>query len=352
MNRLFWAVAGGRKTQAIIDHCARSESSRLRLALTFTRTGQSELVQRLHRDCPPSHRPEVQGWFTFLMKHWIRPYLPTLYPATKDTGFSFDGDPGRYATGLRAYFDTEGRLYRRNLARLAWQVNQASGGSVIQRLERIYSEILIDEVQDLCGWDLEVIDLLLNSSIQVRLVGDPRQCVYSTNAEDRKNSAYRGAGVVDWFEKRRAKLQIETAAVTYRSIQEIADLADTVFPDARFPPTRSAQGLSSAHQGIFWVHPAELANYREQFAPLVLAWDTPAREKIPGPARNFGDVKGVTAPHVVIKLTTPMRRFLSDGTQLKDTSASKFYVAITRAVFSVAFLSETPVGPYPRWVPE
>jgi superfamily I DNA/RNA helicase len=45
------------------------------------------------------------------------------------------------------------------------ECNEKSGGAVIHRLENIYNYIYIDEVQDLSGYDLDLIELLFRSKI-------------------------------------------------------------------------------------------------------------------------------------------------------------------------------------------
>ena len=47
--------------------------------------------------------------------------------------------------------------------------------------QKAYQYICIDEIQDLAGYDLEIIKLLFESSSSVLLVGDPRQVTYLTN---------------------------------------------------------------------------------------------------------------------------------------------------------------------------
>lgn len=351
---LVWAVAGARKTQRIVDHCAANPPARLRLALTFTTTGQEELVRRT-TECPPEHRPEVMGWYTFLIRHWVAPYLWELFPGRKITGFNFDGEPPRFATGATAYFDSDGRVYRRNLAKLACELNAASGGLAVQRLRAIYSEILIDELQDLNGWDLEIIDALLGSQVDLLMVGDTRQCVYSTNPQDRKNKNFRGMGISEWFNdpKRSHVIDVSYSSKTFRCTQSVADFADTIFPSSyRFPPTVSSQGEIHSHMGLWGVAPSDAVAYVREFQPLVLGWDKKARAWLPFACRNMGEVKGITAQHVLIVPTGPILKFLKTGAPLLETSACKLYVAVTRAVFSVGFIHDGPLPKLQAWTVE
>lgn len=352
-NSITWAVAGARKTQQIVDACTEPASGRLRLAVTFTTTGQDELTRRLSAACPASERPDVLGWYGFLIRHWVKPYLPALYPSRVVTGFNFDGDPG-FATGAARHFDADGRVYKRHLAKLAYDVNQASGGAPVRRLESIYSEIFIDEIQDLNGWDLEIVDLLLRSGIDIRMVGDPRQCVYMTNAADQKNRQFKGMRISRWFgeSQRSARVTTDTSSISHRSISEVMTFADSIFPASfGFPRSSSAQLRMHEHMGIWAVSTENLDAYVEEFRPLLLTWDKRDRSRLGHASRNMGEVKGITTDHVLIVPTRPIRDFLASGTPLSETSACKLYVAATRAIFSVAFLTDSPLAGLECWQP-
>lgn len=149
MNCLTLAVAGGRKTQSIVDHCAGAAQGRRILVLTYTQANQRELDARLSRHRPLLATVDVQGWFSFLLSHWVRPYLPRRFPQRRLRGLNFDGDPGQYATGEPRFLDAEGRAYKRHLAQLALDTNAACASAVLDRLHRMYDEVHIDEVQDL-----------------------------------------------------------------------------------------------------------------------------------------------------------------------------------------------------------
>jgi DNA helicase II / ATP-dependent DNA helicase PcrA len=143
MNRVTLAVAGGRKTQSIVDECVQAGDGRRILIVTYTQLNQQELLARLAVHRPLVAQVEVQGWFSFLMGHWVRPYLPLVFPGRRLKGLNFEGDPGRFAAGERRCLDTEGRAYKRHLAHLAIDTSTASRGGVIDRLSRIYGAIYI-----------------------------------------------------------------------------------------------------------------------------------------------------------------------------------------------------------------
>lgn len=57
------------------------------------------------------------------------------------------------------------------------------------------------------------------------------------------------------------------------------------------------------------------------------------------PVMTFGESKGLTFDRVLIYQTTPMVQWIFDRRkELKNQSRSKFYVAVTRAKYSVAIV--------------
>lgn len=340
MDELTLAVAGGGKTQSIIDACTGRDAPHPErtLAITYTRTGQGELATRLRDAFTPVVAPRVIGWFGFLQRYFVRPYLPSLYAGERLRGFNFDGDPGRFAKERRRYLDGEGRAYRRHLAKLSHEVMHAAQRAPIDRLERMFTDIFIDEVQDLVGWDLEILDQLLSSRIRVRAVGDLRQSILETNPADQKNSQYRGVAMLTWFTKREGSgLRIVHQTETHRCNQEIADFADGIFAaEGGFKKTTSSQKGRTGHDGVFGVADADVRAYVDAYRPQCLRYSSTSAKGHQLEFRNFGEVKGLTFDRVLICPTATIGKYLQGKQPLKDRSACGFYVAVTRARHSVA----------------
>lgn len=167
-NYLTLAVAGSRKTQGIVEHCASLPKDRRALVVTFTQNNQAELRSRLAQYAGDHPGITVMGWFMFLLRDFARPFLPFKFTGERIHGFNFDGRPNRMAKGLNRFLDTDGAIYACELGRLAHELVDASHGTLLRRLECIYEVILIDEVQDLSSHDWEIIDVLLESSLEVR----------------------------------------------------------------------------------------------------------------------------------------------------------------------------------------
>lgn len=355
-NHLTLAVAGSRKTQGIVEHCASLPRDRRVLVLTYTQANQEELIRRLKRYAGDHHHVEVMGWFTFLLRHFARPFLPFKFAGKRILGFNFDGRPHRMATGISRFLDSSGSAYGCELGRLAHELVSQSKGALLRRLECIYDEILIDEVQDLSAHDWEIIDVLLNSSVDIRMVGDIRQSVLATNPRSSKNAKYSYAGSIKWARERQAKglLDIVESVTTWRCHPLVAKFSDSIFdPSWRFPETQSKNETVTDHDGVFLVSTKHVTEYVRHFQPQCLRHSISSGKAFDLDYLNFKVSKGMTYERVLIVPTAPIAKFITSGAHLEANSASSFYVAVTRAKQSVAIvLDKAGSSSLPFWMPE
>lgn len=342
---LVHACAGAGKTERIVQRCA--ESDRKRLVITLTDTGQAELLSRLSIACGPSQTPDVMGWYSFLINHYIRPYLPSLFPGVRPTGFLFDRkfhpDNHYRLAGVSRYFSADGSLYRETLAELAVEIARSTNGLPETRLGRIYDEIIFDEVQDLSRKSLDVIERLLKQiTPEVFMVGDTRQSLLDSDQMSRKNRAADRLGLLRWYETHASKghLTIEHDNATWRSNQAIADFSDRIFPASLgFPATISKNLQVTGHDGVFLVSEMDLEKYLEIYTPVLLrAGKSSGKHLGDLKFRNFGKTKGLTFDRVLIYPTGPMLKLIEKGEPLKEKSACAFYVGVTRARSSVGIV--------------
>jgi len=347
MNKIIFAPAGGRKTQSLIDICCSGDVLKKRLILTYTSTGQNILNNRLWRNNGSQSEFQVMGWFSFLLKHIIKPYIYDLFPNQEVCGLHFveGACPSKWKSGAARFFDSSNRVYSSNIGKLAFDIIVKSNGSCINRLENIYDEILIDEVQDLCANDLEIIKILLHSKINIIAVGDVRQSILRTTMSDQKNKKYNGLQKITWFREMSALglCEIEEIKTTWRCNQEIINFADSVLPsDLEFPSTYSEQKEKTSHDGIYVVSWKNLRQYLQTYSPECYRDKVTSKILEGTTAINYRMSKGKTVDRALIYPTEPIRKFLKNGTALADNSASTLYVIISRAIYSVAFVIENP----------
>jgi DNA helicase-2/ATP-dependent DNA helicase PcrA len=278
------------------------------------------------------------GWFSFLINECIKPYQAALTGVPFAVrGLNFLGQAPRYGKNesVERYLDGNLDVYRDRVSQLAVHINRLTNGLVSHRLERCFSHIFIDELQDCAGYDLEVLDMLLATSLNVVLMGDPRQTIITTN-HGNLNRKYRGKGLWKWVEERSGHLVKEERIVNHRCCAEICAVADSIFPD--LPPSTSGQTRATTHDGVFFVRESDLDWYLRTYNPDVVLRYSKAINTFGLPATNIGVAKGDTFDRVVVFPTKPMNEFLRNRDHRGFNTPEHLYVALTRARFSVAFI--------------
>ena len=354
-NEVIIAAAGSGKTEYLLETALADPAVRS-LIVTYTNENLREINSRLWAKAG-GQPPNVTAvtWFEFLLRHGVKPYqsYKTSIGRIRSVNFVTENPPFAKRSDFDSYYlDSADNVYSDAVSDLAFVLDDVSGGKVIDRLRGIYDKILVDEVQDLAGYDLEFLQLLLSSNVPVVMVGDPRQAVYLTNRSN-KNSQFRGAKLVDWLAAREKDglCLCKSMDINYRCNQTICDFADSVFPG--MPNTKSGNLAELEHMGVVLVHEDHLLVYRDVHDPQELRWNR--RAPLTGPnARNYGEVKGHSFDRVLIHPTSPITEFIEKGSMLKEVAAAKFYVAVTRARHSVAIVTkkDTTSSAIPFWLPD
>ena len=352
-NKLIVAAAGSGKTTHLVNEALKNSDAKV-LITTFTEANKNEIRKKFFelKGCIPNNIT-IQTWFSFLIQHGVKPYQSVIYDGkvkglllvNQKSGLRFynraqkpvyfgENDPRNY------YFSKSDLIYSDKLAKYVVKANELSNGLVIKRIGKIYSHIFIDEVQDMAGYDLEIIKLLFGLNANVLLVGDPRQVTYHTHYEN-KFRQYANGDIVEFIKTECADFLVEiddtTLNKTYRNNKCICCFANSIYPN--FKPCEYEEQDLTGHDGVFFVSMADVDGYLEKYNPMQLR---ESREKVVNqnyPVITFGDSKGLTFDRVLIYPTKPMIRWIFDHKkELKNSSRSKFYVAVTRAKYSVAIV--------------
>ena len=338
------AVAGSGKTAEIAKRITNQPSDAVSLAVTFTLNGQLEISSRLDARSNQTH--ETSGWFSFLLHHFVKPYTVALFPKVSPTSLCFvetEGQIPRGRGGWKYYFNDLHQPYSARLSLLAKKIVAEVGAAPFDRLAQIYSHLYIDEVQDLRGNDLEILEGLMRSTLNVFITGDPRQSVIATSKGDRLHKQYRGAQLINWFEKQRelGKCTLSFSATTHRFNASIAAFSDLIHDQGLgFAATRSEIETDAAHSGIYLVDTDDLELYCAQFdsMPTILRSRKSSMSLPRTEILTFGRSKGLTRNRIAVIATNPIVDWMKTGNALKPDSAAGFYVAVTRAQTSVALV--------------
>ena len=339
-NRIILASAGSGKTTDIVSEAVSDVAVKSAL-VTYTNNSVSELKSKAYElyGCVPQNL-RTYTWYRFLLQHLVRPYQRSVYDG-KVRGFAFvTGQSARYIPESdvnRHYFRIKGEIYIDKVSKFACKMMESASGASIARLEQIVDRVYIDEAQDLSGYDLDLLEYLLNSDLEVILVGDHRQATYRTN-QSSKNRRFAGQAIVHKFEEwaQKGLVQILIQNHSHRCVQSICDVADRLFP--KFPRTKSLNTNRTGHDGVFLVPERSLESYIGRYSPQPLRYNR-SRRNIPGSPYNFGESKGMTFDRVLIYPHRPLLKYCATGT-LSDAGKelSKIYVAITRARQSVGIV--------------
>lgn len=349
-SKLVIAAAGSGKTTYLVKEALKIPTDKV-LITTFTESNEQELKAKFIEIAGfiPSN-VTIFTWFSFLIRQGVKPYQSFLFQdkvtglllVNKKSGLlGYRNSRPIYAKTndvANHYFAKDGRIYSDKLAKFVCKLDEASEGLVIDRLSRVYNHIFIDEVQDLAGYDLEIIQLLSQQGVNLLMVGDLRQVTYHTH-EEAKNSQYSEGGITRFISDRHLKIDIDetTLNVTYRNEERICNYANSIYPD--FAPCTAAEKEPTGHDGVFLVRAVDLEAYLQTYHPTQLRDSRKKNVSINCPVFNFGDSKGLTFDRVIIYPTEPIVKWICDhNMELQPQSRARFYVAVTRARLSTAIV--------------
>lgn len=371
-NQVVFAAAGHGKTYSL---CAQAKeaikhTSKYVLLISYTNEGVRSLENEFRKqNCGVlDDRVIIKSWYSVLLSEFIKPYQCSLklkykvskkkersvyFPENyiKSIAFYDKTEPPRWynATHVQYYINKHRDLIPDRTSHLAWLCNEYSNGAAIQRMEKIYSHIFVDELQDYAAWDLEIISLLFKSQITITCVGDYKQATYRTNNSP-KYKQYRDEKIRDFFRvlESQGLCEVTYANITRRFNQEICDFINMIYKDAEAMVVPSPDIQSEPlpeNSGVYIMSNDTLAAYCEHYHPVILRYDKDAKmgfqcdcDRI-----NYGGSKGATYERIVIIPVGTVIPFIEKQREIsaKQTRA-KFYVACTRARHSVVFALDDP----------
>ncbi len=367
-NKIVIAAAGSGKTTYLVDEAIKLKNERV-LIMTYTESNEAEIRQKFF-ECAgriPAN-VTIMTWFSFLITHGVKPFQGGLFDfsvaglllVSKQSGIRFHNSQGIAVpwpedTIDKHFFDPALRVYSDKLSKLVMRCNDKSGGAVIDRIARVFPHVFVDEVQDLAGYDLDILKALAGSPTRLLMVGDPRQVTYLTHHE-RRYAKYADGGIVGFLRQelpKKVPVEIDETTLnrSHRNSVEICAMSSRLYPNLSASLACECvrcRTPSESKAGLFILQTADYAHYLATVRPMQLRHriDSAGVDK-QSPAMNFGESKGRGFDHVVIIPTEPMRRWLSKGADLKAESRAKFYVAITRARHSVAIVMDWDSRPLP-----
>lgn len=343
-NIVIMAAAGAGKTHDICKEVIENAKTTNKKILITTYTNKG--IESIEKEYKKQNNGVIDknvvvlSWFQFLLRELVKPYQSSILNKINIiNSIDFNHQYGYInfnSRGTPKHYMFTNNILSNTVSEFAIDSNIKSNNKVMQRLEEIYSHIYIDEIQDLAGEDIEILNLFFNSKIQIQCVGDVKQSTYTTyNAK--KNKKITGIHLIDFFKEleRKGILTLLFNNKTRRFGREICEFSNSICNDKN-NRIESYQIYKEKNQGVYLLDKKDFENYFKIYKPTILKFD--ARTKTDYNSLNFGQCKGMTFDRVAIFPNKKYKEFLQKGTSLD--SPCKYYVSATRAKYSIVFVVE------------
>ena len=341
-KRLIHAVAGSGKTTKIIESI---DPQKRNLILTYTETNQNTIRAKLIDKF--GYIPEstfIFGVFEFLYSFCLVPYL-----GKRPRGINFDyKTQGKFDNNS---IDITGRIIQNQLSKslmkgeLIYKSNNIPfDNSYLERIDRFFDCIYVDECQDFESDDFDWLLSLSNLNAEVFLFGDFYQKTFSTSRRGNK-----GKGIHSSFENwikvisdAGFEIDLSSLSKSYRCPKIVCDfIVDNL----------AIEILSQREEK----RPAEiiLIDSKDKIESIMTndnvmklfyqkSYDYDCK------SQNWGDSKGSEYDNVCVVLNpTSYKLFAADRLdELSSQTKSKFYVACTRTRGNLYFVNQSDLEKY------
>ena len=353
-NRFISAVAGSGKTTFLVKEALAKEGDVL--ITTYTEANESEIKRKITDII--GYIPKnikVQTWFSFLLQHGVKPFQGSfnkqlfdykikgmlLVNSPSALKYSFVPKEGKQKgkkinvyykeeeNFIEHYFSKHGKIYSDKISKFVFNCNKTLSGLIIKRLSGIYSHVMVDEIQDLAGYDLELIKLLLkDKNLSVLLVGDPRQVTYLTH-HSAKHAKYSEGNIKNFLTencKTLIKNGIDDTSLkfSHRNHQEICDYSFRLYPEFLAPEQCTCVSCHNSeinYTGVFVIEESQKSTYISMYNPVQLGWNKNVSFDKNSPYLNFGESKGLGFDHVIIYPTNKMKDWIIDNSSMLTAEA-------------------------------
>lgn len=354
-NKLLIAGAGTGKTTYLIEEALKIKDRRI-LITTYTINCRNEIESKIIEKI--GYVPNnifIQTWFSFLLEHGIKPYKKVLN-IREVNGIHFtEGKSGLKYKSTKGfpvyygekefdnyYFDSYKKIYADKLSKLAIRINEKSEGLVLDRISKIYDYIFIDEVQDMVGYDLEIIKLLLNTHSNIKLVGDPRQNIYNTHYAE-VYTKYSNGNINDFLENECKNIEYDidnkSLTICYRCFKDIINFVNEFYQE--YGALKSIEKEKTIHQGVYVIAKKDIDKYLEKYNPIQLIYDSRTKVNPNYKSITYGKSKGSTYERVLLYPTGELKKYLKGQKyKIDGITKNKLYVAMTRAIHSLTFVCD------------
>lgn len=329
-KRVIFAVAGSGKTTHIVNKLNLQDRV---LIVTYTNNNVENLRIRIIQKF--GYFPEnikLLSYFSFIHGFCFKPFLVGQY---RTKGLFYLPNTNRFAQNDAKYITSGNRLYSNRIAKFLEEKGVLT--DVNQRLEKYYSSLFIDEVQDFGGNDFNFLKSLAKANINILMVGDFYQHTFDTSRDGNVNGTLH-----DDFTKYQKQftgmgLTLDTTTLnkSYRCSPTICDFITAkigIGISSHRTDTVNIETVNNKDRAQELLNDSEVVKlfYQKHYAYNCYS-------------RNWGDCKGEDRYNkvcVVLNKTTEDKFNADKLRELTAQTKNKLYVACSRAKSDLYFVSE------------
>lgn len=333
-KKVIFAVAGAGKTSHLI---ARLDEEKRFLIVTYTESNLDNLRSKILEKFGyfPSNIT-IYSYFSFLHGFCYRPFLRSK-KNTKGIFFELPPADARYALTDDRRFISPGRwLYANRLAKFIDQSNLL--GAVIERMEKYFDVLFVDEVQDFAGHDFNFLMAIVAANLEVTFVGDFFQHTFDTSRDGNVNRSLH-----DDYTKYRARFGAAKLLIDMETLRKSRRCSEDVcnFISEKIGIPIEAQDNRKS-----------IVKFEDNAAAVLAIYEDPSTVKLFYKehykyscfSQNWGASKGLDRYHnVCVVLNQGTTKAWRNGS-FRDINAetrNKLYVACSRSRGDLTFVPES-----------
>lgn len=341
-KQLIHAVAGSGKTRLIID---KIESSNRNLIITYTENNQKVLEQRLvEKFGKIPENTHIFGVFEFLYGFCLVPYLKYR---PKGINFNYQKKDKFDKNSI----DSTGRIIHSQLSRALLEGSLIYNKGEIKidqtyldRIDKFFDHIFVDECQDFESYDFDWMLSLSKLNATIYLLGDFYQKTYSTSSSGNKGKGIH-SNVNKWFsEFEKSGFYIDKTSLS-NSQRCPTKICEFIRQKLDIDIT-SIDNSCRVGEIILLEEQEEIHTVMRDNAIMKLFFQRSSQYDCT--SLNWGESKGAEFSDVCVVLNNKTMEYYKKNTlsQLPSSTKAKFYVACTRTLGNLYFVSEKEVTNY------
>ena len=229
-------------------------------------------------------------------------------------------------------------------ARLSKLCNDNIMEKIINRVEKYFQYLYIDEIQDFAGHDFNFIKSLEKCNINILYVGDYYQHSFDTSRDGNVNK-----NIFSSYEQYIAKLSNNILLVDDKSLIKSRRCTNTICDFIRDKIGIEIYSYENRESVIKEIKEKDKIEEIMKNDEIIKLFYRNSNKYI-GHTDNWGDCKGKTYNDICVILNDKTYKLFQNNrlNELASISKNKFYVACTRTRNNLFFISEKEVGKYKK----